>query len=224
MSPPRPTAVLFDFGMTLLGRRPGPTLVADGAVALGAAPPDPTEVAGLWDAVQALARSPEEMAKGRDLSPDAHRDCWVELYRPFDAYADGLAEWLYAREASAAGWLPYPDTAPTLEALRRNGIGIGVVSDTGFDLRPLFAAWGLDALIDTWTMSYEVGVTKPHPAMFRAACTALGVAPGDALMVGDNHRADGGAAEVGMPVVILPLVEPGDIRGLEVVLRWCGVA
>jgi HAD superfamily hydrolase (TIGR01549 family) len=36
----------------------------------------------------------------------------------------------------------------------------------------------------------DVAVRKPHPKVFWLACTALGVQPGDALMVGDDLHAD----------------------------------
>ena len=37
-----------------------------------------------WAEVQARARTPEELAKGRDRSPDAHRACWTALYSRLD--------------------------------------------------------------------------------------------------------------------------------------------
>jgi HAD superfamily hydrolase (TIGR01509 family) len=49
-------------------------------------------------------------------------------------------------------------------------------------------------------LSYEHGVQKPDPRLFRTACTALGVEPRDVLMVGDDRRADGGAAALGCGV------------------------
>ena len=49
-------------------------------------------------------------------------------------------------------------------------------------------------------LSYEHGVQKPDIRLFRAACEALGQDPADALMVGDDRRADGGAADLGCAV------------------------
>ena len=63
-----------------------------------------------------------------------------------------------------------------LGALRERGLGIGVVSNIGWDLRPVFRAHGLDALVDAYALCYEHGVQKPDARLFRAACDALGTA------------------------------------------------
>ena len=55
-----------------------------------------------------------------------------------------------------------------------------------------------------------VGVEKPDPAIFRAALDALGVAPAEALYVGDLYEVDVvGARAAGMPAALLGLVLPG---------------
>jgi FMN phosphatase YigB (HAD superfamily) len=54
--------------------------------------------------------------------------------------------------------------------------------------------------------------------MFHTACGALGVEPHEALMVGDNYRNDGGAADAGARTLLLPLVPSGSLRGLDAVL------
>jgi putative hydrolase of the HAD superfamily len=77
---------------------------------------------------------------------------------------------------------------------------VGVVSNIGWDLRPVFRAHGLDPYVDAYVLSYEHGIQKPDPRLFKTACTALGVEPRDVLMVGDDRRADGGAAALGCGV------------------------
>ncbi|WP_432093113.1 HAD family hydrolase [Streptomyces sp. bgisy100] len=136
----------------------------------------------------------------RDRSAELHRAAyeglarearlpWPELYGP-----------LYERHREPAAWAPYPDTAEVLEALRARGTGVAVVSNIGWDLRPVFRAHGLDTLVDTFVLSYEHAVQKPDPRLFSVACHALGVAPQDTLMVGDDRRADAGAAALGCGV------------------------
>ena len=71
-------------------------------------------------------------------------------------------------------------------------------------------------------MSFQHGVTKPAPVLFRVACEALGVGPHEALMVGDNHRNDGGAIDSGLRTLLLPLVPSGSDRGLSAVLDLVG--
>ncbi|MYS22649.1 Haloacid dehalogenase superfamily, subfamily IA, variant 2 with 3rd motif like haloacid dehalogenase/haloacid dehalogenase superfamily, subfamily IA, variant 3 with third motif having DD or ED/haloacid dehalogenase superfamily, subfamily IA, variant 1 with third motif having Dx(3-4)D or Dx(3-4)E [Streptomyces sp. DvalAA-14] len=134
----------------------------------------------------------------RDMGADQHRAAYSGLAR-----AAGLTRWaeaLYDRHMLPAAWRPYPDTGPTLRELRRRGVPVAVVSNIGWDLRPVFRAHGLDPLVDTYLLSYELGVRKPDPAIFTAACERLGLAPADVLMVGDDRGADGGAAAVGCPV------------------------
>jgi FMN phosphatase YigB (HAD superfamily) len=85
------------------------------------------------------------------------------------------------------------------------------------DLRPIFAAHGLDRLVDAFTHSYEVGAEKPAPAIFLAAARSLGVAPEETLMVGD-HPVDAEAERVGMRVLMLPEEFDREMRGLDRVL------
>ncbi len=49
---------------------------------------------------------------------------------------------------------------------------VAVVSNIGFDLRPLCAALGFAELVDAFVLSYEVGRCKPDPAIFLQACAA----------------------------------------------------
>jgi HAD superfamily hydrolase (TIGR01493 family) len=214
--------VMFDMGDTLLGRGDGPTILRDEARKLGNAVDDET-ARRIWREIQVRARTADEIAKGRDLSERAHRDCWTALYSAADVIAVGLGDVLYEREISADAWQPFPDTLPTVEALSNAGIPMVVVSDTGWDIRPVLSKHGLLPFFAGMVLSYEHGVAKPAPQLFEAASAILGVAPEDALMVGDNALTDGGAIESGVRVYLLPAQhEPGP-RGLDAVLRLVGV-
>ena len=68
------------------------------------------------------------------------------------------------------------------------------------DLRPVFRTHGLDATVDAFVLSYEHGIQKPSPALFRIACDALGQDPQNVLMVGDDRSADGGATAIGCAI------------------------
>jgi len=98
-----------------------------------------------------------------------------------------------------------------------------VVSNIGWDLRPVFRAHGLDPYVDAYVLSYEHGVQKPDARLFKTACAALGVEPGDVLMVGDDRRADGGAAALGCGVHFVDhLPVAGRPDGLRPVLDLVG--
>jgi HAD superfamily hydrolase (TIGR01549 family) len=117
-------------------------------------------------------------------------------------------------------WIPYPDTAPTLVALRARGIRIGIVSNVPQDLRSIFAAHGLADLVDAFTHSFEVGAEKPDPRIFLRACEALGTSPGETLMVGDHPVADAGAIKAGLQFYLLPPDGAADRpRGLDRVVE-----
>lgn len=214
-------AVLFDFGDTLFHRAGGPSRLAELARASGTEVTE-DEARSLWDQVQLSSRTPEAMAKGRDLSREAHDREWLELYAAFDTLGDGLGAAMYAHEMGPGGWVPFTDAEPTLEALRGAGVKVGVVSNAGWDVRIQFVAAGIDDLVDTYALSYEIGVIKPEPEMFLRPCADLGVTPARTLMVGDTPIPDGGALDVGMAVHLLPLAPPGGRRGLDAVVRLVG--
>ena len=215
-------AVLFDFGHTLFDTPSSVDFLVEEAAARGVRV-DRTLMAMRWMRIRDESRTAAAMSKGRDLSAAQHHRCWLELFAPFDLVAPGLAEALYAHETSAAGWRPYPDAAPLFAQLTAARIPMGVVSDTGWDIRPVFAAHGLADAIGVFVLSGEYGVTKPAPELFEAACTVLGAEVGATLMVGDNHRTDGGAVDAGLQALLLPLPPPGEARGLDAVARLVGV-
>lgn len=63
---------------------------------------------------------------------------------------------------------------------------------------------GLDRLIDVLVTSEDVGVAKPHPAIFRAALEQLACTPDQVVMVGDNWENDVvGATRVGIRTIWL---------------------
>jgi len=153
----------------------------------------------------------------RDLYAHAHRAAYTGLAATVPTDVEGLPDALYERLLGPEGWLPYADTEATLRSLHDAGVKVGVVSNIGFDIRPHFAAWGLDALVDAFTLSFEVGRTKPDPAIFLRACGMLGVDPENTLMVGDS-QADAGAVQAGCAALVLPAAAPGRPNGLSATL------
>lgn len=197
-------AVLFDFGDTLFSRAAGARALVEVAAGLGVVVTDERATA-LWRHILDRAITPEEMALARDLSAEAHRREWTRLYSLADEITPGIGAALYAREIDPRGWMPHPDAVATLDRLRGSGCMIGVVSDTGWDIRPVFALAGLLDRIDSFVLSFEHGAVKPAAELFLAACSDLGVAPEEVLMVGDNPTTDGGAARAGLTVLVLPV-------------------
>ncbi|MFC9239119.1 HAD family hydrolase [Streptomyces decoyicus] len=136
----------------------------------------------------------------RDLDAVRHRAAYTGLLRAAGLPWPELIDALYERHMTAPAWQPYPDTAEVLRTLHDHGVGVAVVSNIGYDLRPVFRHHGLDAYVDAYVLSFEHEIQKPHPGLFRAACAHLGLAPADVAMVGDDRVADAGAAALGSPV------------------------
>jgi len=210
-------AVLFDWGDTLFFSPRAADVIVEAAREHGVAL-DPAAAALLWDELWAAGKTPEEHAKGRDLSAEAHRSVWTALFARAEEVVPGLAPLLYERVMHPAGWRPYPDTGPVLRALKERHVATGVVSNIALDIRPLFARHGLADLVDTFVLSFEHGVAKPAPVLFAAACRELGTAPAETLMVGDDPVTDGGAAAAGLRVHVLPPPNGDGPRGLAAVL------
>jgi HAD superfamily hydrolase (TIGR01509 family) len=112
---------------------------------------------------------------------------------------------ILASQFAPDAWEPFPDAEPMLAAVREiEGVGIGVVSDWGSNLRGILSTLGLDRYLDFVLPSGAVGVAKPNPDFYRMALDHAGVEPAEALMVGDSYRADvRGAWSAGMDAVWL---------------------
>ena len=96
-------------------------------------------------------------------------------------------------------------THALLDSLRERELLTGLVSnafDPGWLLHQDLASMGLAERLDAAVFSSEVGKRKPHPAVFEATLSKLGVAPEEALFVGDRRYEDvRGAKELGMTTV-----------------------
>ncbi|MDJ1137264.1 HAD family hydrolase [Streptomyces iconiensis] len=227
-------AVMFDFSGTLLRVEPVERwlghVLADARISL-----TPTEFelcavrlrdAGALPGGPAPREVPPELRalwSTRDRSAREHRAAYLGLSRQVPLPRPELHEALYERHMLPEAWQPYPDTERVLAALHGRGIPVAVVSNIGWDLRPVFRAHGLDAYVTAYALSFEHGVQKPDPRLFRAACEAMDSDPRDTLMVGDDAHADAGARELGCAVHLvrhLPVDERPD--GLLPVLAGAG--
>ena len=126
---------------------------------------------------------------GVSLPTDHLADAW------YDAY------FLHYRDA----WSLHDDALACLDALDARGLRIGLITngDLGFQTEKLDRV-ALAARIEIVVASGELGVAKPDPAIFLHACSLFGVAPSEAMYVGDRLQTDAiGAASAGLAGVWL---------------------
>jgi putative hydrolase of the HAD superfamily len=102
----------------------------------------------------------------------------------------------------AAHFELYPDVRDTFEELTEHGLKVGLLSNTARDLEVFVEHHGLR--VDALLTSRVHGKTKPHESIFRQVLGLLGVAPTEAVMVGDSVEDDiEGAQRVGMRALLV---------------------
>ena len=167
------------------------------------------------------AGKPMSMAAARERLAAAHRrhvDAWErgvatgspEIARWALESAQVEDETLLAElvaefeETSLSHELSALSGAPeTLRRLRERDVRIALICDTGFSpgrvVRQLLERAGLLNYLEVLIFSNEIGKPKPHPEVFEAALSQLGVAADAAAHVGDLRRTDiAGARGAGM--------------------------
>ena len=96
-----------------------------------------------------------------------------------------------------------PGALESVQELSRKPVKLGIISNTGNSsgraYGRMFNAMGIDGFFDVVSLSNDLAMAKPSPAIFHHTLDALEVEPACALHVGDNPAADvAGAAAVGM--------------------------
>jgi putative hydrolase of the HAD superfamily len=102
--------------------------------------------------------------------------------------------------------------------LKERGLKLGVVSNTyqrGAVLGDQLTEAGAARYIDVAVFSSEMGLRKPHPSLFEMPLAELGVAPEEAVFVGDSPEADiQGAQAVGMRAVLTRQYRQESVEGV----------
>ncbi|MDR2741609.1 MAG: HAD family hydrolase [Treponema sp.] len=97
---------------------------------------------------------------------------------------------------------PFPHVRETLEALRKEGCKLGLLSD--FPPEAKLVNMGLDGYWDTVLCSETTGRLKPHPLPFLELARQMGMPPERILYVGNSVRYDIiGAKGVGMKAALV---------------------
>ena len=111
---------------------------------------------------------------------------------------------LYNHFATAQPWFIYPDVLPALEAWRRIGIQLGVLSNFDSRLYLVLKALKLEEYFTSVTISTQTGVAKPDPQIFAAALEKHQCEARYAWHIGDSLKEDyQGAKAAGLRAILL---------------------
>ena len=101
-------------------------------------------------------------------------------------------------------WLPFDGVHEVLKALKRDSVGLGIISNWDDTARNVLNGTELNEYFDPIIISSEVNCKKPDPKIFELALDRAGVSAGECIYVGDNYYDDAvGSRAVGMQALIL---------------------
>lgn len=108
------------------------------------------------------------------------------------------------RERMRMEWRLIPGASEMLKSIKKQGVGVGLISNWDHTCRRVLSDNGIDTLLDAAVISSEVGVWKPDPGIFQLALKAADIRAEEALYVGDNYYDDViGAGKVGIKCLLL---------------------
>lgn len=159
-------------------------------------------------------------------SQEGSTTIWLDQYRlvcrrmGLEHDAEGMARAVHEAYRKPGQWGVYPDVSACLDGLEERGFALGVVSNWDAGLEGLLQGLRLLPRFGAVVASAALGRRKPDPAIFEAACAALGVPPSEAVHVGDRPDADGdGAAAAGIRPVIVDRTGAEEGCGYERIRR-----
>lgn len=205
-------AMLFDAGNTLL--RMDYAAIAARLVALGVATTADAVQRAEW---QARVRLDAGLGPAVSTESRATGDRYTGLILDALGVRDGavlgaLTAWRRDYNPPVGIWGgATPDAAAALDAARAAGLATAVISNSNGSVRGILQSLDLARRLDLVIDSFEVGVEKPDPRIFRLALDRLGVAADAAVYVGDLYTVDVlGARAAGLDGILL---DPGGLWG-----------
>ncbi|MDU8608723.1 MULTISPECIES: HAD family hydrolase [Pseudomonas syringae group] len=127
-----------------------------------------------------------------------------------------------ALEQELASIEAYSDAVEAVSRLRDAGSRLGICSNLGAPYGPVVRR--LFPEMDGYAFSFELGVMKPEPSIYRSICSQMDVEPGHVfggergrvVMIGDSKRCDqDGPRLVGMMGLHLDRKRQGAINDLQ---------
>jgi putative hydrolase of the HAD superfamily len=154
-----------------------------------------------------LRRDPEEFhtvwREGRPVRETGPLAAWIASLE-LDNEAAGQLVALRHETARELLMRPRAGVVDTLHELRRRGIRTGLITVCSEDTVDVWPETPFAGLFDAEVFSCEVGMLKPDPRIYALACDRLGVAPEEALFVGDGANDElAGAERAGLQAVMI---------------------
>ena len=186
-------AVIFDMFETLVTLFTGRTYFSEHIAA------------DLGQSLEAFRKYWHETEKDRTLGKYSMEEGLAISLKNLGAYSPENVELVCRKRREALGdtFKAIPsESLWLLQTLREKGLKTGLITNTFSDERDMILASPLYPLFDAAMISYEQGLSKPDPEIYRRAVQALGVTPEECLYVGDggSHELDG-ARSLGMQAV-----------------------
>lgn len=101
-------------------------------------------------------------------------------------------------------WLPFDGVHEVLAALKRDSVGLGIISNWDDTARDILDGTELIEYFDPIIISSEVKCKKPDPKIFKIALNSAGVSAKECVYVGDNYYDDAiGSRAAGMQALII---------------------
>jgi putative hydrolase of the HAD superfamily len=199
LTPSRLRAVLFDAGNTLLFLD-YPRMAAGVGKALGV----PLTGDELASHASEAARAMERAATDQERTTAYLEALFLLGGIPAERLGEVRACLMRLHEEQHL-WCSVPQpTRAALTRLKAAGLLLGVVSNSEGRVEQALEAAGLRDYFDVVVDSGVLGIEKPDPRIFQAALQALGVAPEEALYVGDLYEVDVvGAQAAGIEAVLV---------------------
>ena len=202
-------AVFFDAGGTLVDPRPTFTELLSSTLREQGYDVSPESIR---ERLPRFAEHFERAARERELwstTPERSRRFWGAMYRELMEdlgfpFPEALAERLYEVFTDPTNYHLFPDVLPTLDALQRAGLALGLISNFEEWLERLLDFLEITGYFDVRVISGMEGVEKPDPAIFELALERAGVGAAESVYVGDNVTFDiEPAAAAGMTAVLV---------------------
>jgi putative hydrolase of the HAD superfamily len=160
----------------------------------------------------AFYRAHHDDASDRERLEDLRRRATEALREALPAAAVGLPlPALNEALLAALRFRPFAEVPEVLRAARGRGVRLVVVSNWDVSLHDVLDETGLAPLLDGVVTSAEVGSAKPDGAIFARGLELAGVAPADAIHVGDSveHDVTGALAAGIEPLLVVREGEDG---------------